>query len=169
MDQHPKANIHSERIAGTVVGLVAAVLLFTTFNGNYFTLDDPDEVRTVLVPRILLLLLILFSLILLARNAFGDGKATAGEVINWTDGAGWTRMAATVVITAAVAASLKFVGLYLAMVAGIFLIGAVIGFRRWIILGFVSFVAPALAWYVIVEIAELTLPGGALLKLTGLG
>lgn len=147
-----------DRVAACMLIGIASALLISTFNPQFFDLSTPDDARTVLVPRILMILIIGFSLLILVRSFLIEPAVGFAESPDWKDRAGWARLIASVVVVVVAAAMLRQAGFYISMVGSIFLLGAVMGYRKWVTLACVSLIAPALAWYIIVQVAELNLP-----------
>lgn len=159
----------SDRIFGFIIAGLAILILWSTFNPDWFSLSDQEEARTVLVPRVLLILTISLSALLLLRSFLARAK-TAGfsETVDWSDHAGWMRFSMSAIITIVVAATMPFIGFYCTMVVGIAALGIVMGLRNSPMLIGVAVISPAVAWYIIVQVAELSLPRGQWLSLLGM-
>ncbi|WP_306257118.1 tripartite tricarboxylate transporter TctB family protein [Pararhizobium sp. IMCC21322] len=160
----------SDRIFGFALLGLGAIIFWSTFNPDWFSLSDKDEARTVLVPRVLLVLIIFMAALLLVRSFLTATKSAGfSEAVAWQDRMGWVRFAMATAIVLGVAFAMPRLGFYLAMVPGIAAMAAAMGLRRWILLTGVALIAPVIAWYIIVQIAELSLPEGKVFSAFGLG
>ncbi|MEM8541039.1 MAG: tripartite tricarboxylate transporter TctB family protein [Pseudomonadota bacterium] len=154
----------SDRLFAIAIFGLAACIFWSTFNPEWFSLADADEARTVLVPRVLLIAMMFLSILLLVRS-FLSRVSGAGftESVSWSDPAAWARFLAATAIAALSAAFMPYFGFYITMVIAIGLLGAAMGLRRWVLLICVTVTAPAVSWYIIVQVAELSLPTATLL------
>ncbi|MEM7461927.1 MAG: tripartite tricarboxylate transporter TctB family protein [Pseudomonadota bacterium] len=157
-----------DRIVSVVVGILALGVFLSTFNSSWFPIDDPDEAVTVLVPRVILICLIGLSVILFVRSITSDAKTPVAEIVHWRHRASWSRLLKALGVVLAVCLLLRPLGFLIAMPPAIVILALVMGYRSWRSLIAVAVLAPAIAWYLIVDVAELSLPPGPILQMLGL-
>ena len=145
-----------DTIFGAVSLVIALALMAHTFSDQYDVNQLFGDVSTVFVPRALLVLWIICSAIIIARDNTG---MEGFNDIRWGP---WGRVAG--VLTATTAAVWAFGFLYV-MPLGIFALGWAFGYRRWGWLALVSVAGPLTVWLILGVVAGVPLPEA---RLTGL-
>lgn len=145
-----------DTIFATVALVVALALMAHTFSDQYDVNQLFGDVSTVFVPRALLVVWIVCSVVIIVRD--NTGLEIFGQ-INWR---AWGRVGA---VTALTTAAIWGFGFSFVMPLGIFALGWAFGYRRWGWLALVSVGGPLAVWLILGVLATVPLPAG---RLTGL-
>ena len=149
----PMADKSGARGTDTIFGgvsLVIALALFVhTFSDQYDVNQLFGDVSTVFVPRALLILWMVCSVVIVARD--NTGLAAFSEV-RW---GAWARVA---VVTAVTTAAIWAFGFLYVMPVGTFALGWAFGYRRWGWLALVSIAGPLAVWLILGVVAAVPLP-----------
>ncbi|ASJ71311.1 tripartite tricarboxylate transporter TctB family protein [Granulosicoccus antarcticus] len=147
--------------------LISGLLLLHTFSDRYTAFSDPDEISTVFVPRILLILLFTLATLLLVRalRMPAGTRADGAQAVDKQERKRAIIRVMTVFFILLVMASIQdTLGFYATMALGILTTGWTMGCRNKLALLIVGLLAPLATWYIIVQLAELSLPAGILLQ-----
>lgn len=143
--------------------LIAGLLFISTLSARYTEFADPDEISTVFVPQVLLILLMALATLLLIRALrmpAGTRAAGSKPVDRQERQRAVFRVSSALGVMLAMGFLQDILGFYATMVPGIFLIGLAIGCQSKRALALVSLIAPLVVWLIIVQVAELSLPAG---------
>ena len=138
-------------IYGIVTAAIAGALFVHTFSDVYGFNPAIESVSTVFFPRILLggLVLCSFGLIFKGMRESCEEHTPAVNAF---------RVLAGLVVAASTAAGMWFVGYFIAMPIGVFLMGAVLGYPKKFILAGVAIVATGVVWFALGHFAAVTFP-----------